>query len=160
MKIEVIASKRGYIVSEEGILYNPKGKEIGNYINNCGYYTTSIKINGKKYDLRTHRLQAFQKYGNKLYEEEIMVRHKNGIKLDNSKKNILIGTSKENQMDIPKSIRIFRASNPKYDHKIIIEDKKNGMSYENIMTKHNIPSKGTVSFIINKSLKRININNN
>jgi len=41
----------------------------------------------------------------------------------------------------------------KYDHEAIRHDRANGMSYAAIMKKYNIPSKGTVSHIINKALE-------
>lgn len=70
MNIEQIAFKRGYIVSEEGKLYNPKGKEIGT-VNSHGYIATMIRVKGKKVNFLSHRLQAFQKYGNKLYDKKL-----------------------------------------------------------------------------------------
>jgi hypothetical protein len=56
-------------------------------------------------------------------------------------------------LDIPKEKRILNASNPTYNHEDVIRDKINGLTYKEIMEKHGIKSKGTVSFIVNKSLK-------
>ena len=56
MKKEEIAYNRGYYVNEEGILYNPKGKEIGNKVYQP-YRFTNIRIDitnfedTKEYDL-------------------------------------------------------------------------------------------------------------
>ena len=77
----------------------------------------------------------------------------NGDSTDNTYDNIGIGTSSDNMMDIPKEKRIINASNPTHDHESIIQDRKNGYSYKELMEKYGISSKGTISFIINKALK-------
>ena len=67
--------------------------------------------------------------------------------------NIKTVTLSDNSLDIPKEKRVLNASNPKHDHEKIIQDFKNGYKYKEIMEKYGIKSKGTISFIINKSLK-------
>lgn len=91
-----------------------------------------------------------------MFEEGIVVRHFNGNPLDNSEDNILIGTQSENMQDIPKEKRVLNASNPIYNHEDILSDRYSGMTYKEIMLKYNIKSKGTISFIVNKSLKSNN----
>ena len=103
------AYERGYRVTKEGHLLNPKGRKIGS-IDSCGYYRNIVMLNGKQMVVKTHRLQALQKYGDKLYENGIVVRHLNGNSLDNSFNNIAIGTYRDNAMDIPKHIRQKRAA--------------------------------------------------
>lgn len=103
MNREQIAYDKGYRVTKDGQLLNLKGKVIGN-INAKGYQRTTFKLN-KVNTLHTHRLQAYQKFGDKLYEDGIVVRHLNGNKLDNSWENIAIGTNKDNALDIPKEKR-------------------------------------------------------
>lgn len=147
------AYELGYKVDKKGHLINPNGKVLkGSRLNN--YIQLNLRKDNLKRLVAVHRLQAYQKYGNKIFEKGIQVRHKNGNPLDNSWDNILIGTGSENQMDIPEEKRIERASNPQHNHEKVIKDHEDGMSYKEIMEKHNISSKGTVSFIINKSLKR------
>lgn len=154
-KIEQIASKRGYIVTEEGKLLNPKGDIIGEYINTNGYYVTYIRVEGKKTEVYIHRLQAYQKYGDKLFEEGILVRHKGGNPLDNTWDNILIGTQSDNMMDIPEQIRIKRAQHAtsyvrKYDKQEVRGFHKQDNSYKKTMEKFGITSKGTLHFILNQ----------
>jgi len=154
-KKEIIAAKRGYIVTEEGVLLNPKGNEVGVIIN--GYHTLKMRFSGKSLNLKTHRLQAFQKYGSKIYEEGIVVRHKNGISEDNSWDNILIGTHSDNMMDIPEQIRIKKARYAtsfirKYNKKEVREFHKKENSYKLTMQKFGISSKGTLNYIL-KSYK-------
>lgn len=151
-KIEKIASKRGYMVSEEGKLYNPKGKEIGTYYN--GYLGTSIRIKGKQKNFTAHRLQAYQKYGDLLYEDNILVRHLNGDSTDNTWNNIAIGTQSDNMMDIPKQIRIKKALHAtsfmrKYDKEEVRQFYSSCKSYKETMKQFKITSKGTLHYILN-----------
>jgi hypothetical protein len=151
--IEELASKRGYVVTEEGTLLSHKGTEIGS-INSQGYYSFQLRVGDRKINLGTHRLQAFQKYGSLLFEEGIMVRHKNGDPLDNSWKNILIGTNSDNQMDIPEQVRIKRAKHAtsfirKYNKREVKSFYKACKSYKKTMEEFGISSKGTLHYIVN-----------
>jgi hypothetical protein len=153
-RIEKIAIERGYFVTEEGLCYSKRGNQVG-YINN-GYYKVAIKIKGRNKKFSIHRIQAYQKYGDKIFEAGIQVRHLNGNPLDNSWENIAIGNQSENQMDIPEQIRIKRAliatsKVRKHKHKEIIDYYNKVKSYNKTMKKFNISSKGTLHFIINKS---------
>lgn len=144
--------KRGFVVSEEGVLYNKNGIEVGSIVQ--GYHRVSIKVGGENVYVNTHRLQAFQKYGYKLFEEGILVRHFNGDSLDNSWDNILIGTNSDNQMDIPEQIRVRRALHAtsfvrKYDKEEVKKFHAESRSYKKTMEKFGISSKGTLNFILN-----------
>jgi len=148
MNREQIAYERGYRVTKEGQLLNPKGKVIGEYSYSRGYKKTPIKINQKRTNISTHRLQAYQKYGDKLFEDGIMVRHLNGNPLDNSWDNIAIGTQSDNSMDIPKEIRIkstYAAAKTsiKYPKKFVLklrEEYELVKNYNELGRKYNIPS--------------------
>lgn len=154
MRIEQIAKEKGYYVSKDGILYNSKNNELG-YINEAGYKVFKIRIKNKTKTLTVHRLQAYQKYGNKLFEEGIVVRHFDGNKLNNSSDNILIGTQSDNMMDIPEKIRIEKALYAtsfvrKHNKQEIINFYTINKSYKETMKYFNISSKGTLHFILNK----------
>lgn len=154
-KIEVIASRRGFTVSEEGLLYNPKGEQVGNYVDSNGYFNANLRTKKRNTNmLKVHRLQAYQKYGNKLFEEGIQVRHLDGNKENNTWNNIAIGTQSENQMDIPKQIRIKRALTAssnirKYNKEEVKKFHRVSKSYKRTMEKFNISSKGTLNYILN-----------
>lgn len=152
----MIAHRKGYKVLKDGTCINKHGKSIGTkqrryqYINIRTNESSSAKV-------YTHRLQAFQKYGNAIYEQGVVVRHLNNNSNDNSWDNISIGTQQDNCFDYPKQSRIIRASNAnkKYSNSNVEEirkDRKCGMTYKDLMLKYNIPSKGTISYIINKRL--------
>ena len=98
--------------------------------------------------VKFHRFQGYMKFGEDMFKKGMVIRHLNNIKLDNSWYNIAIGTYSQNVADSP--VEVY--SHPKHSHQNIIEDHKKGMSYNAIMKKYNISSKGTVSFIINKSI--------
>ncbi len=153
MRIEQIALKRGYVVDEDGVFYNPKGVKIG-CVNDNGYVQTKIKVNGKDVKLMCHRLQAHQKYGARLYADGIVTRHLNGVKSDNSWSNIAIGSQSENIMDMPENIRIKKAIHAtsfvrKYNKEQIRRFHAKDGSYKKTMAKFGISSKGTLHFILN-----------
>lgn len=151
------AYNKGYRINKQEIVLNTLNKELKPNIKKTGYYTFSIRINGRVSNVFVHKLQAYQKYGNTLFNNDIVVRHYNGNSLDNSEDNILIGTQSDNMMDKSEINRKLDASNPKYNHEDILKSKEEGLSYSEIMLKYNISSKGTISFIVNKSLKMQNL---
>ena len=104
MNKEQLAYEKGYRVNKDGELLGLFNTKIG-CVNGKGYEHTGIKLNKKHINLETHRLQAYQKYGDKLYEDGIVVRHLNANPLDNSWHNIAIGTHKDNYLDIPEKTR-------------------------------------------------------
>lgn len=155
MKKEEIFYSKGYRITEYGAILNPKGIEIQGYTDGRGYKRLKLHI-GKKYlECDVHRIQAFQKYGELLYQEGIEVRHFNGIKLDNSYNNILIGTHQENMLDIPEAIRVNKAiyatSFMKKHNKEEVKKfyKENGNSYKKTLEAFNISSKGTLHYLLN-----------
>ena len=105
-------------------------------------------------NIKVHRMQAYQKFGDKIYNENLVVRHVNGNYLDNSLDNIELGTDSENMMDVPEEIRIKKASNAAkiYSDELVTTIKrfKETHTYNETMQEYNISSKGTLYYIINK----------
>lgn len=151
-----LANLKGYFVNEEGIVFNSKHEHIKLSASKTKYLSFNIRTT-KKCPTRcyVHRLQAFQKYKEKIFEEGVVVRHLDNNSLNNRSDNLEIGTQKDNALDIPKEKRIINASHPKHNHENIIKDYLSGSTYKDIMAKYNISSKGTVSFIIKKSIKAL-----
>lgn len=156
--------ERGYYISKEGKIYNDHDAELKGWLDG-GYLRIGLRI--KDYNIpksvKVHKLQAYQKYGNKIFEKGIVVRHLDGNPLNNSWDNIAIGTPSDNQRDRSKECRknsATIASRKMQDNSrsygercLIYEDLKNGIPYTEIMNKHNISSKGTLSFMKNKSIE-------
>ena len=156
-----ISFTKGYRVSTEGYVVSPKGKIINTSISTQGYSSFNIRHKNLVTRSFVHRLQAYQKFGDKIFKSGIVVRHLNGNSLDNSWENIVIGTQSDNIKDICPSIRkskAIKASRKMQDTARsfeerckIYEDLKNKVPYSEIMKRHNVSSKGTLSFMKNKS---------
>lgn len=150
----LIAYKRGYRCTSDGVLLNPKNKKIG-IINSIGYISFSMRIAKKITNVSAHRIQAFQKYGHKLFEQGIEVRHLNGNKEDFSWNNIAIGNHSQNMMDVPSHIRLSKAIHAtsfirKYDKDEVKAFHEKSVSYKKTMAHFGMSSKGTLHFILNK----------
>jgi len=160
---EEIAKSMGYYVDKSGQAYSPRGNKVGT-CGREGYMYLGVRVSQKKViKVYIHRLQAYQKFGNKIYEKDLEIRHLNNDIKDNSYSNIDIGTHKENMMDVPKEVRVYNAkyassavkTQNRISDEIALEIKKknqNGVSYKKLMQEYNISSKGTLSFIINKRI--------
>jgi hypothetical protein len=152
-----LAKQKGYYILN-GEAYS-KNKKRTTYKNPKGYLQFGIrKLNGKIIGVLVHRLVAYQKYGEEMFKEGIVVRHLDGNPLNNSEINIAIGTEKDNMNDIDVGTRRRRAIIAssyvqKHNHKLILEMHKSGKSYSEIMKELGISSKGTLSFIVNKSMQ-------
>ena len=160
-KVLVEAYNKGYTITKEGEVIGLKNKKLSAKIQN-GYKRFCTRLSsGERYIVSHHRLQAYQKFGDKIFETGIVVRHLDGDSLNNSWDNIEIGTTSENQMDKSKVVRVNSATKASRkmqdntrsfkDRCEIYEDLRRGMSYSEIMKKHGISSKGTISFMRNKS---------
>lgn len=162
-RYEILAAEKGYYVNSLGDAFSKAGKKVGTR-GDDPYMYIGIRINKKKViKVYIHRLQAYQKYGEKIYQENLEVRHLNGKSLDNSYENISIGTALENCLDKPKHVRLSTSLNAAQYAKVysdqdvlkMIEMHNNGSSYKEIMNTFGINSKGTMSYLINKRKKYI-----
>ena len=84
------AYKKGYFVNRDGDVISPFTNKVLKPLRSgkCRYYR--ITVNKQKVCI--HKLMAYQKYGDKIFEEGIVVRHLNDDPKDNSYDNIIIGT--------------------------------------------------------------------
>lgn len=159
---------KGYRIDDQGNVINPKGKQIKCFVdgkNGKPYLCFSFKdIRIKNYAKKVlvHRLQAYQKYGDKIFEEGIVVRHLDSNSFNNKKDNIVIGNQKENNLDKPKNVssRAALIATRKNQNDIRSEDERSiiylklykGLTYKEIMSQHDVP-KGTLSYMKNKSIE-------
>lgn len=102
----VTAYNKGYRVDKDGNLVGPKGNFVKPIV--YGYNYLGFSVQHQQYR-RTptpiHRLAAYQKYGDKVLQKGMQVRHLNGNRHDNSLANISIGTQYDNTMDMPEEKR-------------------------------------------------------
>ncbi len=97
-----IAYKKGYRVSECGcfVTYRDRIRKLQlKLVNGKKYYRFTVRVGKSSVNIMVHRLMAYQKYKGECFKYKIVVRHKNDISLDNSKKNILLGTQSSNMRD-------------------------------------------------------------
>lgn len=152
---EEVMFSNGYTVDKHGRLFNKLGVEVIGSVDNRGYRATGMRTpDNRVVRVYFHRMVAYAKFKNKIYQNGTVVRHLDGNPLNNSWDNIDIGSYSDNMMDIPKSIRVEKArlANMKYDNDMVnmIKDlRSKGLKYTDIMAKTGIPSKGTISHIIN-----------
>jgi len=96
------AYRRGYRVESDGQIRSPSGSIIRGYEDHTHskpYVLIAIRCHGRMYKFRAHRLAAYQKFSNTIFESGTIVRHYNDDSLDNSLDNIVIGTRKDNHND-------------------------------------------------------------
>jgi hypothetical protein len=149
------AHDKGYRVTKEGKVIGIKGNEL-KLNNHDGYYRFNFRdLNGKATSVKVHRLQAYQKFGDEMFVEGIMVRHLDGDSTNNTWDNIAIGTNSDNMMDMSAEVRLAKALHAtsftrKHDKETIRAYYAEHKSYTKTMQHFNISSKGTLHFILNK----------
>lgn len=163
----LLAVEKGYCVNRLGEVFSKRGnklklikhsihlKQDGDEI--C-YMRFTVRDGSRTLNVIVHKMVAYTKYGIKAFKEGVCVRHLNSISTDNKWENIAIGTQSDNHMDIPKEKRIQKAIHAssfakKHDHEQIVKMHQSGLSYSRIMFEMGIKSKGTISFIIKRSLE-------
>lgn len=166
MKNEEFAVLKGYYIVN-GEVFNKQGKPLKLTLSGRGYLKFSVikgsrtNKNRKPLTVYVHRLVAFFKYRELLYDYNIEVRHLDGNKLNNYDDNILLGTHQENMLDVPLTDRIERSINASSykrkftDHEMgeIKIKKRNGSTYKELMNEYGISSKGTLHYILNTCYK-------
>jgi len=155
-KSEQQAYALGYRVSEDGLtIKKSDGQIIKTTSTKDGYKRFCIGPNFKRTPVRIHRLQAFQVFGDAIYQEGIVCRHLDGNSQNNAASNIALGTQSDNMMDRSKECRqrcAFKASRSvvKHDHTAVVEFYKEH-GFTATLNHFKISSRGTLSFILNKS---------
>lgn len=149
----LLAFEKGYRITNEGKILNPEGKELKGNINK-GYLRFSIRLGDDRINVSVHRLLAYQKFGERIFEEGQLIRHLNSNSLDNSWDNIGIGTHKDNMNDKPKEVRLKSAIYAssfikKHNYEEVKAYYNETKSYKKVMERFNISSKGTLNYILN-----------
>lgn len=127
--------------------------------NKQGYAVISFsrREHGIQMRVLVHRVVAYQKYGEQIFQPGLVCRHKNDDRADFSSDNILLGTQRENLMDIAPARRIKTAIKASSFLRVATDeqvakiraDKASGMSYSELARKHGLSGKGTAHYIVN-----------
>jgi hypothetical protein len=141
------AYKSGYHATNEGEIISPRGNKLKLKIaksKDYPYKEFSVCFQNSVYSVNVHRLCAYQKYGDSMFEKGIVVRHLNGDPLDNSLNNIAIGTASDNMMDMPKEQRVRKAYiaskvSQRKDWSEIDASRESGMSYKQLRKIYGVP---------------------
>jgi len=158
----IIAHEKGYKVINGEVIspFSGKPRAIQQDANGRLSFSvrTGVNKNGKWQNGKVNvaRFVGYKKFGNEIFEKDKCIFHKDGDLKNFSEDNICIGTLSEAQMSKKEEVRIAaatKASPKKHDHEKIIKMHKEGSSYKQIMKETGIKSKGTISFIINKSIE-------
>lgn len=144
----------GFKISHDGKELTRDDIPVSAYIKN-GYFQHSFGPKKKRQNLRLHRLQAWQKYGEAMHATGIVCRHLDGNPQNNHWDNIAIGTQSENMMDQSTEVRKQRAQNAanalkKHDWQ---EVRKfyDDHGWKITMAHFSFTSKGSLSYILNKT---------
>jgi len=151
----ISAFEKGYRIIDNKII-SPKGRVLkGGKASNNKYLRFTVR-DKKNTNISVHRLVAYQKFGDKMFEPGIEVRHLDTNCLNNFDWNIGIGTAKQNANDKLPSVRknaaIIASSFIKiHNHEAIIKRRNEGLTYKELMSEFNISSGGTLHFILQKA---------
>ena len=151
-----LAYSKGYRSTKDGNIIGLRGNKLSLRYNSEGYSNFSIRSVDDRHVITTHRFIAYEKFGDKLFEEGIEVRHLDGDPRNNYWNNIDIGTHSENMRDLISEKRLSKAKHASsfitiHKHKEIIDYYNNCRSYKKTIEEFNISSKGTLHYILNKS---------
>lgn len=139
--------ERGYQINSSGEIFNKKGIKLNPYDDGKGYKTFCLRVSRKEtYKAPVHRVQAYKKYGDKIFSKKLVVRHLDSNPSNNSKDNIELGTQSQNMYDKPKEIRSFR-----HPEKEIMIDINNGVSVKDAMVKYKVKCKQTITKMIERN---------
>jgi hypothetical protein len=153
---EELAFEKGYRVLPDGSVCSPKGRILSrNNTDRDGYPQFRFE-KGCTY-IPVHRLAAYQKFGKRLYDPGIEVRHRRNDPSNSRPCNILIGTRSQNSMDKSRATRVRVAKIAAAARRSLTDtqvdqlrkDRDGGMSYLELMAKYEI-AKSTVSYIVRR----------
>jgi hypothetical protein len=158
-KNEKLAYELGYRVVD-GVPYSYTGRQLK--INSSSGYevfdiTVGKRSTGDRHNVKIfiHRMVAYQKYGDELYEHEV-VRHLDDNGLNNSGDNLALGSHENNRYDMPPNKRLKFAVNASQNNRKFSDNDMDEIrrfhngSYKETMEQFDISSKGTLWYILNK----------
>jgi len=156
--IERTAHQKGYRVSGDGkTVTSPfRDEPCRPACRKDGYpWFTVCTESGISRRCTVHRLQAYQLFGERIYENGMMVRHLDGDRMNPAAYNLALGTSSDNQLDRPEADRIRCAGLAalKFNHEAVREFYRQTKSYKQTMAEFGLKSKGTLHHILHKPIE-------
>lgn len=101
----------GYRVTKKGLVKSFTGRMLRlREHGGCLEFTTSSVDVGPR-SVQVHRLQAYQKFGLEMFSIGIRVRHRDGDRTNNHWENIILATTSECRLAIPRVRRLASARN-------------------------------------------------
>lgn len=129
-RLIIKAYEIGFKALEDGTIISHKGKTVGSERpDGRVHFAVTNDDLGVSRSILAHRFIAYQLYGDKLFEEGIVVRHLNDDPSDNRFENIALGTREQNIEDAKRNNVSFKKNKYKGKYgKIYRYYKINGMS--------------------------------
>jgi hypothetical protein len=151
---ERVAYESGYRPTPDGGVIGPRGNLLKVYPNGKGYLEFKIKHD---VNVAVHRFIAYCKFGDKIYEPGLEVRHKKPTITNTHPDNLLLGTKRQNHFDkSPETRKRFAEAGAaalrslSTDQVIQLrKDRVAGYKYKDLVRKYGI-AKSTVSYIVNR----------
>lgn len=103
------AAARGYMVLADGTPIGVRRHVLRTHVSADGYHHIGVKCIGGVRPVSVARLQAYQKFGDRIFNPDISVRHLDGNPGNNRVTNITIGSRSDNMLDKPRSTRLRAA---------------------------------------------------
>jgi hypothetical protein len=108
-------------------------------------------------EILVHRLVAYQKFGDQIFDPGLVVRHLDGNQRNNCPSNLEMGTMSQNMLDRPAEVRLAHAKKAARARRSLSDaqvaqlraDHAAGIPYSRLMKKYGL-AKSTVSYIINR----------
>ncbi len=99
----ILAYEKGYFFDIEGNVISPSKNKLKIMIlKNLPHYPFfNVAMGKRRVNVLVHCLKAYILFGDKVFQNNIEIRHKNNNPMDWSDSNIILGTHKDNMLDIP-----------------------------------------------------------
>lgn len=157
------AVRKGYCVDAVGVVYGADGAEISLRPDGEGYrvFTAGPGNSRERTSVRVQYLVAYQKYGERLFELGVQVRHLDGVRSNNRELNIALGTASENMLDRPvkervaharKAARVLRKLTD-MEVRQLRRDREQGLTYRELCEKYSMTKSG-VSYLLHRKTYR------
>lgn len=108
------AIAKGYRIDGRGRVVSPRGVVRKLRIRShsgTDYAYVTLAAGGTVISVPVHRFGAYIKFGNRIFDRGVHVRHRNGKSLDNRLRNFILGCQSENEHDKPRHVRVRSARN-------------------------------------------------